>query len=64
LFFSENTSSTNTWFYSNWQYVKQVLGHKRIENTMKYVQLAEELFKIKNLIHLKDFQIPWRSIHT
>ncbi len=26
-------------------YVKQLLGHKRIENTLKYVQLAEELFK-------------------
>ena len=26
-------------------YVKQVLGHKRIENTLIYVQLAEELFK-------------------
>jgi hypothetical protein len=26
-------------------YVKQVIGHKRIENTLKYVQLAEELFK-------------------
>jgi integrase len=26
-------------------YVKQILGHKRIENTLKYVQLAEELFK-------------------
>jgi hypothetical protein len=26
-------------------HVKQVLGHKRIENTLKYIQLAEELFK-------------------
>ena len=26
-------------------YVKQLLGHKRIENTLIYVQLAEELFK-------------------
>lgn len=26
-------------------HVKQVLGHKRIENTLIYVQLAEELFK-------------------
>ena len=26
-------------------YVKQLLCHKRIENTLKYVQLAEELFK-------------------
>ncbi len=26
-------------------YVKQVLGHKRIENTLIYAQLAEELFK-------------------
>jgi integrase len=26
-------------------YVKQVLGHKRIENTLIYVQLAEILFK-------------------
>lgn len=26
-------------------YVKQVLSHKRIENTLIYVQLAEELFK-------------------
>jgi integrase len=26
-------------------YVKQLLGHKRIENTLKYVQLAEGLFK-------------------
>jgi integrase len=26
-------------------YVKQILGHKRIENTLIYVQLAEELFK-------------------
>ena len=25
-------------------YVKQLLGHKRIENTLKYIQLAEELF--------------------
>jgi len=28
-------------------YVKQVLGHKRSENTLIYVQLAEELFKDK-----------------
>jgi len=26
-------------------HVKQMLGHKRIENTLRYVQLAEELFK-------------------
>ena len=26
-------------------HVKQVLGHKRIENTLIYIQLAEELFK-------------------
>jgi integrase len=26
-------------------HVKQLLGHKRIENTLMYVQLAEELFK-------------------
>ena len=26
-------------------YVKQVLDHKRIENRLKYIQLAEELFK-------------------
>ena len=26
-------------------HIKQVLGHKRIENTLKYIQLAEELFK-------------------
>ena len=26
-------------------YVKQVLSHKHIENTLIYVQLAEELFK-------------------
>jgi hypothetical protein len=26
-------------------HVKQVLGHKRIENTLIYVQLAEELFR-------------------
>ena len=26
-------------------YVKQLLGHRRIENTLKYVQLTEELFK-------------------
>jgi hypothetical protein len=26
-------------------HVKQILGHKRIENTLKYIQLTEELFK-------------------
>jgi site-specific recombinase XerD len=26
-------------------YVRQLLGHKRIENTLIYVQFAEELFK-------------------
>ena len=26
-------------------YVKQLLGHRRIENTLKYIQLAKELFK-------------------
>jgi hypothetical protein len=26
-------------------YVKQLVGHKSIKNTLKYVQLAEELFK-------------------
>ena len=24
---------------------KQILGHRRIENTLKYIQLAKELFK-------------------
>jgi hypothetical protein len=43
-------------------YVKQLLGHKRIENTLIYVQLAEELFKDQQTLQEEKILKPPRTI--